>query len=327
MLSKLKRWRAAYFNHLRQLHDWYVEHAMERKLFISGTLVLMMVALLIGTRLTPSKSKFADSRLNQAEAFGENNSATITMLSRQYNAKEKFMVIKFRVANQSNQIIDPKNINLKAQLLDGKTATYQVLPLANNNFVMVVSNLNKGYRAIRVVAKNEQPDLADLTTTDDSIDDSASSSSSSQMSSESSISKNTTKFTINEDNKFVDNNLRKKTQREYAVDSLNSSIKYVNKQIKAQRKNIVAYKKQAQADKAAVNNTQDNQQYKVDKSSDQQSIENAKSDYQTQQTNIKNANKRIAKYKEQIKLYQKQINDVNSGRYRFQAPIKTGKIK
>ncbi|WP_230243287.1 hypothetical protein [Limosilactobacillus reuteri] len=102
---------------------------MQRKLIISGTLFLTMIGLLVGTRVAPSKSRFADTPLNTAESFGNDSNATIALTSRKYNAKQQFLVARFKVAPQSGQYIDPKNIKFKVRTLTKQDASYQVIRL------------------------------------------------------------------------------------------------------------------------------------------------------------------------------------------------------
>ncbi len=52
------------------------------------------------------------------------------------------------MAPQSGQYIDPKNIKFKVRTLTKQDASYQAIPLVNNNFVVVIDNLPKGYKAI-----------------------------------------------------------------------------------------------------------------------------------------------------------------------------------
>lgn len=323
MLDKLKRLREAWQKKLAKFYEWHTEHAMQRKLIVSGTLVAIMAALLIGTKTAPKQSRFTNTPLNTQESFGQNSSATIAMTSRQYNAKKHFMVIKFQVQASSGQVINPRNIKLDASTLQHQDASYQVLPLANNSYVMVISNLKPGYQALQIVATNKNPDLSQLTTTDEDYDGTSSSSSSAV----SNQAKNEYKFIINESDKFIDNTLVQKSQKQYAVESLNGSIKNLNKSIDKQQAAIKDYQAQITADKVGIEQIQKDSQYKADDDSGSDTIRSAQSDITNQQANIDQANKKIAKYQEQIKLYRKQIRDIKNGSYRFIASKSTGELK
>lgn len=327
MLDKLKRLRTAWQKQLAKIYAWHTEHTMQRKLIISGSLVAIMALLLIGTQTAPKQSRFTNTPLNTQESFGQNSSATIAMTSRKYNAKKHFMVVKFQVQASGSQVINPRAIKLSASTLEKQDASYQVLPLANNNYVMVISNLKSGYQAIQIVAENKNPDLSQLPTADENFDGSSSSSSATESTTNSTQSKNKYKFIINESDKFVDNKMVKHTQKQYAIESLNESIKNLNKGIEKQQKAIKAYKAQIAADKVGIDQMQKDIQYKADASSNADTIRNAQADISTQQANIKQANKNIAKYQEQIKLYQKQIRDIKNGNYRFIASKSTGELK
>ena len=60
------------------------------------------------------------------------------------------------------------------------------------------------------------------------------------------------KFVINEDKKFVDNRLTRQTQKEYAVQSLQESIKLMNREIRKEKGALTTYQKQLAADQAAI---------------------------------------------------------------------------
>ncbi len=327
MLDKLKRLREAWQKKLAKFYEWHTEHAMQRKLIVSGTLVAIMAALLIGTKTAPKQSRFTNTPLNTQESFGQNSSATIAMTSRQYNAKKHFMVIKFQVQASSGQVINPRSIKLNASTLQHQDASYQVLPLANNSYVMVISNLKPGYQALQIVATNKNPDLSQLTTADEDYDGTSSSSSSAVSNANSNQAKNKYKFIINESDKFIDNTLVKKSQKQYAVESLNGSIKNLNKSIDKQQAAIKDYQAQITADKVGIEQIQKDSQYKADDDSGSDTIRSAQSDITNQQANIDQANKKIAKYQEQIKLYRKQIRDIKNGSYRFIATKSTGELK
>ncbi len=306
------------------------EHAMQKKLIITGTILLMMVGLLINTRFVPTKSKFADSSLNTAESFGDNSNATIMMTSRKYNKRQKFMVVKFTVKPNNNQLLDPNNIKFKVTMVNPQPVKYQVITLSNNQYVVVLNNLSRGFKAIKITAKNTQPDISQLTNAGNDSDvkiDNDGTASSSSSSTDDTTKKNSYGFVINESNKYVNNKLVKKTQKEYAIDSLNKSIKDVNGQIKGQKQAIKAYQKQITADNNSIQTTKNNAQYSVDNDDEQQSIQQAESDIKQQQSNIASAKKKITKYQTQVSLYQKQIRDINDGKYHFQAPVETKKEK
>ena len=237
------------------------------------------------------------------------------------------MVIKFQVQASSGQVINPRSIKLNASTLQHQDASYQVLPLANNSYVMVISNLKPGYQALQIVATNKNPDLSQLTTTDEDYDGTSSSSSSATSNANSNQAKNKYKFIINESDKFIDNTLVKKSQKQYAVESLNGSIKNLNKSIDKQQAAIKDYQAQITADKVGIEQIQKDSQYKADDDSGSDTIRSAQSDITNQQANIDQANKKIAKYQEQIKLYRKQIRDIKNGSYRFIATKSTGELK
>lgn len=306
------------------------EHAMQRKLVITGTIVSLMVILLISTRMVPQRSKFTDSSLNTNESFGENSNASIMMTSRKYNKRDKFMVIKFKVTPTNNQLLDPNNIKFNVKMINPQQVNYQVISLANNQYVLVLNNLSSGYRAIQITAKNKQPDISQFANGDADSDATVNADgtvSSSSSSEDSEAKKNSYNFIINENNKFVDNKLVKQSQKQYAIDSLNKSIKDTKQKIKNGNDAIKAYKMQIDADNKAIQTTKDNAQYQVNQSDDDDKVKQAEGDIKQQQTNITSAQKKLDSYHKQVSLYQKQIRDIENGKYKFPAAVKTGKMK
>lgn len=329
IVRNYKHYLQKYHNFLDKHCEWYMDHARERKLIIFGTVVTMMIALLIGTRFIPEKSKFPDTPIGTGLSFGKNSTATISMNYRKYNESQKFMIIKFTVKAENNRPIDPRYVSFKAVTLKGQNTKYQVLPLANNEYVVILSNLDKGYTAIQIKATNKQPDVQ-TSALDESaaldVSDSSSSASSESVKNDP-ITKDGVKFVINEDNKFIDNKMPKLNQVDYAVQSLQKSISKLNGRIDQQYKNIDSYQKQIIADKNAIKAAQKDRQYQVDKTDSDNQIANAQADIKLQQDSIKAARKIITTIQKQIDLYRKQINDIESGKYKFKKPISADSLK
>ena len=307
-----------------------MDHARQRKLIIFGMLVTSMIGLLIGTRFVPAKSRFQDTPIGTGLSFGKNNNATISMDSRKYNADQKFMVIKFTVKSDGSHPIDPKYVSFKAVTLEGQDTKYQVLPLANSQYILLLSNLSKGYKAIQIKATNHQPSVDNATMdTEAALDvtDSSSSSASSESVENDPVTKDGVRFVINEDNKFIDNKLVKLSQKDYAVQSLTQSIKILNKRINKQYANIESFQKQIVADKNAIQAAEKDRQYQVDQSDADNQIASAKADIKFQESSIKQSRKLINTLNDQIDLYHKQIMDVESGKYKFKKPVSADSLR
>lgn len=321
--QKFINFRKWWQSKLKIAHDWNREHAMQRKLFISGSIVAVMIALLAGTRLVPEKSKFADTPIGQEMPFGSNSDLNIALTSRKYNEKKRFMVINLSVSSQYGKAINPKNIKISAVTLVAQQAKYHVIPLANNQFVLVIDGLNPGYKAIQVRAKNLQGSTSG---TAQGVDSSESTASSSSSSDESGETKDGVNFVINEDKRFIHNKLPRLTQKDYAIRSLQSSINKLEKKEKANDKLIEAYQKQIATDKAAIKNQETDSRYKVDQNATKQAIDDANTDIQQQMGNIKDARAKNRELESQIELYRTQINDIEMGNYKFDMGTTTGQM-
>lgn len=314
--------RSAYLKRLKHIHDYLSEHTMQRKLGFTGLILVIMAGLLINTRFVPTKSKYTDTPIKTAETIGSSDTS-VTMTSRQYNANQKFMVIRFTVKAGQGQMLDPKNMKFEVATIKQQDAHFEVLPLANNHYVLLLTNLQKGYQAIRIRAINKQPNIQALQEKANGVGDSSSSSDSAAVTQ----NKNYTDFVINEDTKFIHNKLLKLSRTQYAINSLTGSISNIDKKIKLQKSLIGAYEKQIEADKSAVATNNQDAQYQANKNSTSEKTATAQSDIDTQNQNIKDSKKKIKNYKLQKKLYQKQINAVQDGSYHFKGSSSTGEIK
>lgn len=324
MINKLKIFRKNYLTKMKSFHDYWVEHSMQRKLIFVGVIAGMMALLVIGTKLVPEKSKFADSPMNSALSFGQNGSATVKMTGRKYNEDKQYMVINFTVAPDNGAAIDPDNISFKAVTINSANVKYQVLPLADNHFVVMLTGLEKGYKAVQITATNKQPDISMLEEKANSLSDSSAISSSSENNT--TQAKDSVDFVINEDTRFINNKIPKLSRKQYAVQSLKDSVKTSNKQITSQQKLITAYQKQIEADNSAIKSTEQDAKYKVDKTDPENTIQDAQSDITSQQTKIDDAGIKIKSIRAQKKLYNKQITAINNGTYKFRSPVKADKM-
>ena len=329
IIQKFRSFRSKWQEFLKKHHEWYMDHVRQRKLIIFGVLVTSMIGLLIGTRFVPSKSRFQDTPIGTGLSFGKNNNSTISMDSRKYNTNQKFMVIKFTVKSDGSHPIDPKYVSFKAVTLEGQDTKYQVLPLANSQYILLLSNLSKGYKAIQIKAINHQPSVDNSTMdTEAALDVTDSSSSSSSESTKNDpVTKDGVNFVINEDNKFIDNKLVKLSQKDYAVQSLTQSIKILNKRIDKQYANIESFQKQIVADKNAIQAAEKDRQYQVDQSDTDNQIASAKADIKFQESSIKQSRKLINTLNDQIDLYRKQIMDVELGKYKFKKPVSADSLR
>lgn len=320
LLQELNRVREIYFSKMRTFREFLVEHSVQRKLLFVGALVAGMVLLLIGTRLAPQKSDVADSALDSEQPLGSSGATTIKMTSRSYNAQEKYMMIRFKV--HSSQVIDPSLIKLEAKTFVSQNAKYQVLALANGSFVVILSNLQSGYRAVQVKASTKSPNITKLQDQASSVG--ASSSSDGDTTTTDSSNK-PVKFTINEDKSFINNKLKKLNRNEYAIGSLEGSINLADKKIAALNKLIRGYEKQIANDRVAIDSAKQEDKYHVGKSTEE--ISNAKSDISSQQGAIKTEKRKIEKQKQQQELYKLNIADIEAGNYKFPAIASAKKIE
>lgn len=160
---------------VRVWRRWYEDHAMPRKLFFSGTIAGLMLVLLIGTQFTSKKSDIPNSELNNAEDIG--NDVSVSMTSKQYNPKKQYMLLKFKVATTTDTAINLNKIKFTATTVSkaGKPK-YRVLPFAdmpkgstqeeadsmqgsNNVFVVILTHLKPGFRAVQIQVDNKRQKL------------------------------------------------------------------------------------------------------------------------------------------------------------------------
>lgn len=314
---KLQHWAITTKN---RWQAWSDDHAKTIRLGITGCLVLIMAGLFIGAKILPGPSNYASSPVNQPQNLGNNSSTTVTLTSRSYNPAKQFMVAKFKVeSGNGSQFIDPKNIHVRVKTLNADKVTYQLVPLVNDRFIVILDGLPRNFRAVQLKVINSQTDVTQLGSSDDSSGTSQDPASGS--------GKNSYAFIINQDKKINDRSLKKLSQKEYVVADLKAAIKRQKTKQTTLKQNIAAYKKQAAADQVAIDQAKNQLKYSVDKDATSSQISDAQSDYGTQQQNIKEAKREIKQAIEQVKLYQKQIDDIQSGHYQLPGKVKTGQLK
>lgn len=329
IISKWQELRPIIMQKMRIFRRWHEDHAMQRKLIITGTLAGLMIVLLIGTRFTPQKSDIPNSELNNAEDIGDD--VSVSMTSKQYNQKKRYMLLKFKVATSSNTAIDLNKIKFTATTV-GKAGKpkYRVLPFAdmpdasdpdgtdsmqgsNNIFVVILTNLKPGFRAVQVQVDNKLPEIDSDTEGFDSTDDQSDSSTDTGNGSDSKA----TEFTLNEDDNIVHNKMPNYSKKEIMIQTLNDSIKETRHQIQIQKDNIRSYQDQARADTVSISSNQQAAKYQTDDSVQKDAIANAQADIKDQHNNVEAANKKIIKLNNQLTLYQQNIEDVKNGTYKL----------
>ena len=297
--------------------EWNDDHATVRRLTITGILVVGMAGLFISTKILPGPSQYTTSPLHQAENLGSNGSTTVTLTSRAYNPVKNFMVITFKVSADASQALDPNNIAIRVKTLSSAKVTYQLVPLLNGRYVVILDNLPHDYRAVQLKVINKQGSVEDLT----------SSSSSVAKDPVSGTSKNAYAFIINQDKKLNDRKLKRLSQKEYLIEDLQDAIKQQQQRQVKLKSNIKAYQKQLAADQAALAQIDANKQYSVNKNSASSKTLEAQTDIESQQASIKSAKRSLKRSKQQVWLYRKQIQDIRTGKYKLHGKVKTGKLE
>lgn len=310
---------------LRRVHQWLEDHFRLRKFLLPAIILGIMIGLVINTRMVPKITRFPDSALGTAQQVGgQNGAANITLQSRQYNQNQQFMVISMSLSGTTAQVVDPEFIHFKVSTMVPQDVRYELLPLANNNFILVLKHLKPGYQGIQIIVTSKQPNIQALQQQASSQSSGAESSSSSSYKPAVASSKAT--FVINERKGFIDNKLQARSRTDYAVDSLKKSIVGERKSIKQQDKLIAAYKNQIIADRHEEDSAAQDSQYQVSDSSTAASSDPG-ADIKTQKGSIKDAQKTQKTSRHQIKLYEKQIDDVRSGKYKFGSDVSASTVK
>lgn len=308
------------FKIVEPVNGWHQEHLLAAKLSTIGVFLGILLFIFIDARIAaPMHSRYASTPLNEAQTLGQNGQTEMAITSRKYNAKDHFMIVKMHASSSDSQPLDPSNVKFKAQAFGRKRIPIEKIALLNNDYVLVLSDLQPGYRAVQIKVTNTQVTTSNSITDDSDDDDSSSlnNSSSKKKASAEGAGSNYYNFIINEDKKFVNNSLQKKSKSQYLIQDLQSQISKLKSQIKDNNLDIDAGMKQAQADQNAIDNINNQSKYSVNKDHNQDKIQQLQSDYQSQQDQITALNKKNDKYQEQIMLYNKQIKDIKNGKYTF----------
>lgn len=310
------------FNWVRQkvvkpFNRWHQENLLTSKLMTIAAFLLVLIGIFVQARLNaPMHSRFTSTPIGEPQTLGQNSGESMAITSRAYNPQKHFMVVKMHASNSTSQPLDPSNVSFKVRAIGHKKIPVEKIPLTNNDYVLILSNLRPGYRAVQIKVTDLQTSTNTQTTTDDDdIDDSSNSSVSGSSDNATGPGSNYYKFIINEDKKFVSNNLKRKTRSQYLIEDIESNIKNLKKQIRQNNADINADIKQGQADQNAISNLRSQAKYSANKDDNKQKIENYEDDFQQQQDQISSLNKKNEKKQEQIMLYRKQIRDIRNGTY------------
>lgn len=306
---------------VRPIGEWHQEHLLASKLSTIGIFLAILLFIFIDARvIAPMHSRYASTPLNEAQTLGENGQTQMAITSRKYNAKQHFMIVKMHASSSDSQPLDPSNVKFKVRAFGHKKIPVEKIALLNNDYVLVLSDLQPGYRAIQIKVTNTQVTTNNSVTTDtDDVDDSSldDSSSKDKKASADGAGSNYYNFIINEDKKFISNSLQKKTKSQYLIQDLQDQITKLKKQITANNEDIDAGMKQTKADQNAIDDINNQSKYSVNKDSNADKVKQLQTDYQSQQDQITALTKRNEKKQEQILLYKKQINDIKNGKYKF----------
>lgn len=311
------------FNWVRQhivkpFSRWHQENLLPVKVMVIAAFVLALSAVFIQARLNaPMHSRFASTPIGEPQTLGQNSGESMAITSRKYNPKKHFMVVKMHASNSTSQPLDPSNVSFKVRAIGHKKVPVEKIPLTNNDYVLILSNLEPGYRAVQIKVTDLQTSTNNQTTTDDDDTDSISSSVLSSSNSATGPGSNYYKFIINEDKKFVSNNLQRKSKSQYLIENIQSNIKNLQKQIRQNNADIDAGIRQGKADQNAMNDLNDQAKYSADETDTKQKMEDYQNDFQQQQDQISSLNKKNENKQKQIDLYQKQIRDIRNGKYDF----------
>lgn len=319
-LSLLFNWIR--YHIVKPLSSWHQENLLKSKLLIVAAFLFVMTFIFVDARISaPMHSKFESTRLNEPQTLGQNSQAAMAITSREYNSKKDFMVVKMHASSTDSKPLDPDNVKFKAQAYGKKKIPVQKIALTNNDYVLLLNDLKPGYRAIqlRVINTQASTKASSIDTGDDTDDEDSMSTASSKSSSvkANGAGPNYFNFIINEDEKFVNNKLAKRSQADYMIEDIETQIARLKKKIKQNNSSIDSGIKQAKADQVAIDQINKQSQYSTNKETDSSKIQDYQSDFQEQENTITQLNKDNEKKQDQIKLYQKQIRDIRSGHYQF----------
>lgn len=334
LFSRYKKWLLRVGKKLKPLRLWWEDNELQRKLFAVGLMVAVLLLLWGGTKFVPQKSNYTSTKLNEPENVGEYGNTQMAMTSRQFNAKKHFMIVKFHVSSQNGREVDAKNIKFEVKTVGKHKVTCQMVPLVDNNYILILSDLKPGYRAIqlraidKLAAVNQVNDDTGVDDTDsDSLSSSSESSADLMSNKDQGSGKNDYKFIINEDTKFVNNKLTLKSQTDYVVEDLQSAIQNLQRANQRNQKLMRDYQTQMAADKKSVSDISSNQKYSANKDAGSQKIDSINTDYQEMQGKVARIKKNISDNNKQISLYRKQISDVKNGKYKLPDPVHNQQLK
>lgn len=306
-----KKISESFLNGYRRLHKFNEEHYRGRKLFVTGSLLAIMILMVLGTRIGNRTSGEANTPLNEAQTFGGDNQYSLKLKSKAYNPDNDLMVLNFQASNDltsGGNSFNVSDLKFGLKTLGKNRSTYQVVPLQNNHIVVLINDLKPGFRGVQIAVGSKTAD------TTSRLDKDSSSESTSQ-------NELTAYFVVNEEKSLTNKKLKSRSQKDYAISDLNLSISKLETKISDNKKKILATKKQIGNTKETINSLKRDKKYHADQESIEDKISSAEGDKESFKQDIEDIRKQNKYYEKQKSLYKKQIADIETGKYVFDRPI------
>lgn len=295
------------------------------KTIFAGSLVGGVALLLIGTQFAPDRDLIPASQLSTTQQFPSMHGGTIEITSQEMDWEKHIMKIDIQASDE----LAMKNLDTSVFIQKDEGSSVQIIPTIDNKATIFIKNLHKNFQVLSLAFEDKGLRTNDV---DTQVFDDTQSAKSSEEETTTAEEDNTVYFYISENSKYlksVKNEIKVKSQKEYAVDTVQSEISFQNSQIEKVKNGIKKLEELQTRNKQEIEELTKQNSYltgsQLDKN--QQQIIDLQSEIQTSQNQAEDAEKSIVELDKKIEKMQQQISDIQSGKYKFPLDIKTQKLK
>lgn len=134
------------------------EYKVERQRVLVGAYLLLISILLIGAFIgrQDEPMNVKDTKLNETQQVGF-NSMMVKMTDKTYNEKQNFVEMTFEATgSKDKQILTGDELKITGKTIRG-TADLVVIPTINNQWTIIISNLDEKFGAIELTVESLIP--------------------------------------------------------------------------------------------------------------------------------------------------------------------------
>lgn len=316
-----------------RLWKYLSRHILARKALIFYLLFIPCLAFLIAGKISPEKTTYSDSQLNNEKTFA-NESGAINLTSMIYSGDNNIILLEFDTTDSTMNItrgINSDNLSWKLYSggdADASKTTMDIIPLTDGKVYAVIKNVPKDFSimVVRVKNKTAVTENMDVSIQDYDNNTAASSTSSSSSNEEADEDSDLLDFYITKQNTlFTTDYVQNLSRERFALSVFNDEKDYQEEQLDALTKKAEILQEAINEDNDTVEQLKREAQYLVgsELENNQEDIESVLQSQSTTQKKLDEAQENIKELKTIIDNLEKNIEKVKDGSYEFSTQIKS----